>query len=59
LEDNQNKRIRDFWYEYISEYGHHTKIVSESAMIDEYKLVPMYMFNDKVQWSNYNENWYK
>jgi len=59
LEDNQNKRIRDFWYEYISEYGHHTKIVSESAMMDEYKLIPVYMFNDKVQWSSYNENWYK
>ncbi len=59
LEDNQGKRIRDFWYEYIDEYGHFTKIVSESAMMIEYKLVPKYMFNDKIQWSNYNENWYK
>lgn len=59
LEDQQSRQIKDFWYEYINEYGHFTKIVSESAMTTEYKLIPKYMFNDKIQWSNYNENWYK
>lgn len=59
LEDGQGKRTRDFWYEYIDEYGHFTRIVSESAMMNEYKLIPKYIFNDKIQWSNYNENWYK
>ncbi len=58
LEDVNGKWIPDFWYEYIDEYGHFTKIVSESAMMTEYKLVPKYMFNDKISWSRYNEDWY-
>jgi len=58
LEDEQGKRIRDFWYEYISEYGHFTKVVSGSAITANYKLIPKYMFNDKITWRNYNANWY-
>jgi hypothetical protein len=57
-EKSTSKTIRDFWYEYVDEYGHFTKITSGSAIDIDYTLKPLYMFNDKITWRAYNENWY-
>jgi len=57
LDDGQ--RIRDFWTEV---YSNGIKSIKGSPVTEtqkELRLESMYMFNDKVQWSSYNENWYK
>lgn len=51
--------IRDYWYEWIDEYGNkNIKFVAPITQVKEFKAVPMYIFNDKITWSKYNENWY-
>lgn len=57
LEDKTGKWVPDFWVEYVFDGKKKQKIVSESAFGEEYKLIPKYMFNDKIQWQVYNANW--
>ncbi len=51
--------IRDFWCEWIDEYGvKNTKFMTPVVREKEYKAIPKYMFNDEISWRSYNANWY-
>lgn len=52
--------IQDFWYEWIDEDGiKSTKYVASNLYEKTFTAKPKYMFNDKISWREYNENWYK
>jgi len=51
-------RMRDFWTEVYSGGIKSIKGSPVAETQEELRLEPLYMFNDKIQWSNYNENWY-
>lgn len=60
LEENNGNRIRDTWFEYydVTLQKTITHITSGSATTIEYKTIPLYMFNDKITWREYDPNWY-
>lgn len=60
LEDDRGNRIRDFWVEYVSPSSGEsvTRLTSDSAKMNNYKLIPTYMFNDQIKWTYYNPHWY-
>jgi len=53
--------VIDMWWEYVDENGFHRKFINALAFerdMDTIIIKPKYMFNDKITWRNYNENWY-
>lgn len=50
--------IQDFWYEWIDEEGiKSTKYVAPNLYAKTFTAKPKFMFNDKISWREYNENW--
>ena len=53
-------RIKDFWEEVYSGGVKSIKAASMDMRSQrELRIEPLYMFNDKIQWTSYDENWYK
>lgn len=56
---DDGRRIRDFWEEVVVDDIKSLKMSPVGQTQKELRLEPLYIFNDKITWSAYNENWYK
>jgi hypothetical protein len=56
-ETETNDEYKDFWVEYYFNGIKYQKIVSATGEFQKFTLEPLYMFNDKMDWTNYDEDW--
>lgn len=58
--DDGSSNNRDYWVEWAGKDGvKNVKFIAPITKIKSFRPVPLYMFNDKIKWSKYNENWYR
>jgi len=55
---DNGQRIRDFIVEYYDD-GISIIVSPVGETQKQFRFEPVYMFNNEIQWSDYNANWYK
>lgn len=59
LTTDNGDRIRDFWEEIVVDGVKSTKASDIGMTQSQLRIEPLYMFNDKITWRQYDANWYK